>query len=144
MSPFVIHGYPKWADITVWLLRTASYAFCTYTGAAALIFTPASIKPEAYAIVGSMLGFGLVCMVATLFKRYIIEWVSLFFLSAGISMYVASVWISAINNNKVIAGASIFTVLIILMLVRIVELTVFWQRNARAARLQQELTPNAD
>jgi hypothetical protein len=140
MSPFVIHGYPKWADITVWILRTLSYAFCTLTGAAALLFTPASLKPEAYVIVGSMLAFGLVCMVATLFKRFIVEWVFLFFLTAGTSMYVASVWITALNNNKVIAGASIFTVLILLMFIRIIELTVFWQRNARAARLQQGLS----
>lgn len=142
MTTFAIHAYPKWAEVTVWILRTSSYAFCMYTGAAALLFTPLSIKPEAYAIVGSMLGFGLVCMVAAIFKRYIVEWVSLFFLAGGISMYVAAVWISAVNNNKVIAGASIFTVLLILMLIRIVELTVFWQRNVRAAKLQQVL--NAD
>ena len=139
MSPFVIHGYPKWADITVWILRTLSYAFCTLTGAAALFFTPASLKPQTFVIVGSMLVFGLVCMIATALKRFVVEWVSLFFLAAGISMYVASVWISAINNNKVIAGASIFTVLILLMFIRIIELTVFWQRNVRAAKLQRVL-----
>lgn len=140
MSPFVIHGYPRWADITVWILRTLSYGFCTLTGAAALFLTPNSLKPETYIIVGSMLVFGLVCMIATLLKRFIVEWVALFFLSAGISMYVASVWVTALTNNKVIAGASIFTVLIILMFIRIIELTVFWQRNVRAAKLQTELS----
>lgn len=140
MSPFVIHGYPKWADVTVWILRTLSYAFCMLTGAAAILFTPLSLKYETYPIVGSMLVFGLVCAVATAFKRFIIEWVSLFFLTAGISMYVAAVWVSALSNSKAVAGASIFTVLVILMLVRIVELTVFWQRNVRAAKLQAVLS----
>lgn len=143
MSSFVVHGYPKWAEITVWVLRTLSYSFCTLTGLGAIMFTPASLKPEAYAIVGSMLVFGLVCLLATAFQRYIIEWVSLFFLTAGTSMYVAAVWISALTNTKVIAGASVFTVLVLLMLIRIVDLTVFWQRTVKAVKLQQVL-PNAD
>jgi len=136
MSPFIVHGYPRWAEVTVWILRVSSYAFCTLTGLGAILFTPTSLKAEAYAIVGSMLVFGLVCMLATAWKRYVIEWVALFFLTAGTSMYVASVWVSAVGNTKVIAGASIFTVLVLLMLIRIVDLTVFWQKTVRAVKLQ--------
>jgi len=139
MSPFIIHEYPKWAERAIRTARILSYAFSALTGVAALVFTPSSLKPEMYIIVGSMAVFGLICMVASLGKRYVLEWVSLFFLAAGITTYVAAVWISAISNSKVVAGASIFTVLVLLMLIRLVDLTVFWLRNVRAAKLRQEL-----
>ena len=139
MSPFVIHEYPKWAERAIRVARIMSYAFSALTGVAALLLTPNSLKPEMYIIVGSMAVFGLVCMVASITKRYVLEWVSLFFLTAGITTYVAAVWVSAIYNAKAIAGASIFTVLVLLMCIRLVDLTVFWLRNVRAAKLRLEL-----
>jgi hypothetical protein len=139
MSPFIIHEYPKWAERTIRSARIASYAFATLTGLAAILFTPTSLKPEAYIIVGSMALFGMICMVASSLKMYVLEWVSLFFLTAGISTYVAAIWVSSLSNIKVVAGASIFTVLVLLMLIRLVDLTVFWLRNVRAAKLRQEL-----
>jgi hypothetical protein len=139
MSPFIIHEYPKWAERSIRVARIMSYAFSALTGVAALLLTPNSLKPEMYVIVGSMAVFGLVCMAAAITKRYVLEWVSLFFLTAGITTYVAAVWVSAISNPKAVAGASIFTVLVLLMLIRVIDLTVFWLRNVRAARLRQEL-----
>lgn len=144
MSPFIIHEYPKWAERTVRSARIASYAFSALTGLAAIFLTPNSLKAETYIIVGSMALFGLICMVSSIVKMYVLEWVSLFFLTAGISTYVAAVWISSIGNSKYIAGASIFTVLVLLMLIRLVDLTVFWLRNARAAKLQKELPDHAN
>jgi hypothetical protein len=139
MSPFVIHEYPKWAERTVRFARIASYGFCALTGLSAVFFTPNSLKAETYIIVGTMAVFGLICMVASITKRYVLEWVSLFFLTAGISTYVAAIWVSSIGNEKYVAGASIFTVLVLLMLIRVVDLTVFWLRNVRAAKLRLEL-----
>lgn len=139
MSPFIIHEYPKWAERTMRVLRISSYAFCTLTGVAAIFLTPSSLKAEMFVIVGSMALFGLVCTVASVMKRYVVEWVSLFFLAAGITSYVAAVWLSAMSNPKAIAGASIFTVLVLLMLIRLVDLTVFWMKNVRAVKLRQEL-----
>lgn len=139
MSPFIIHEYPKWAERTVRVARIASYAFAALTGVGAVIFTPSSLKPETFIIVGSMAVFGLVCMVASSLKMYVLEWIALFFLTAGISTYVAAIWVSALSNNKAVAGASIFTVLVLLMFIRLVDLTVFWLRNVRAAKLRQEL-----
>lgn len=139
MSPFIIHEYPKWAEVTVRFARIASYAFSALTGVAAVLFTPSSLKPETYIIVGSMAIFGLICLVASSAKMYVLEWVSLFFLTAGISTYVAATWVAALTNNKYVAGASIFTVLVLLMLIRLVDLTVFWLRNVRAAKMRQEL-----
>lgn len=139
MSPFLIHSYPKWAEVIIRTLRIGSYALAANTGLAALLFTPSSLKPEMFVIVGSMLLFGTLCAVASALKRYVIEWVSLFFLAGGISVYTSAVWISAIANPKAVAGASIFTVLIFLMLIRAVDLTVYWLRNVRAVKQEQRL-----
>ena len=138
-----IHEYPLWAERTVWALRVFGYGFAANTGAAALIYTPASLKPEMYVIVGSMLVFGLVCMVSALTKRYIIEWVSLFFLTGGISTYVCAMWASTLINQKAIGAASVFTFLVLLMLVRVIDLTVYWRRNVQAAKLQEVLNGDA-
>lgn len=143
MSPFIIHEYPKWAETAVRVSRIASYAFACLTGVAALLITPSAITPELYIIIGSMALFGMICFVASIFKLYVIEWVSLFFLTAGITSYVAAVWVAAVTNPKYIASASIFMVLVLLLLIRLVDLTVFWLRNVRATKLRQEL-PDAD
>lgn len=140
MSPFIIHEYPRWAEATVRAARIGSYAFSALTGFAALFLTPSSLKPETFIIVGSMALFGLICMVASILKMYVLEWVCLFFLAAGISTYVAAIWVLAVANPKSVAGASIFTVLVLLMLIRLVDLTVFWMRNVRAVKLRQELS----
>lgn len=139
MSPFIIHEYPRWAERAVRFIRILGYAFAANTGAGALIYTPASLKPEMYIIVGSMLVFGLVCLVSAIMKRYIVEWIALFFLTAGTSIYVAAVWVSAISNPKTTAGASIFSFLVCLMAIRIIDLTVYWRRNVKTAELQEEL-----
>jgi hypothetical protein len=138
--PIIIHEYPKWAERSVRLARIGSYAFCALTGIAAIFITPNSLKPEIYPLVGSMAVFGLICFGATVMKMYVIEWISMFFLTAGTLTYVAAIWITALNNTRAIAGASIFTVLILLMFIRLVDLTVFWMRNVRASRLEQELS----
>lgn len=128
--------------MSVWGARILSYFFCALAGAAALFITPASLRPEMYIIVGSMLVFGLICMVATILKRYIVEWISMFFLAAGTSTYVTAVWISSISNPKALAGASVFTVLILLMVIRILDLTVYWRRNVRTAKVSVEVLGN--
>lgn len=137
--PFIIHEYPKWAELTVRVMRIASYAFACLTGLAVIILAPSALTPDLYVIVGSMAVFGLICFAATTLKMYVMEWVSLFFLTAGILTYVAAVWAMALSNVKYVASASIFMVLILLMCIRLVDLTVFWMRNVRATRLQKEL-----
>lgn len=141
MSPYTIHDYPAWAAFLVRVARTALYTCSVSTGACAIIFTPASLqKAGAGVIVGSMLIFGLVCLVGVLWQKYIIEWISLFFLSAGMSIYVAAVWISSINRPEVIAGASMFTMLVLFLIIRLIDLTVYWLRNFTAAKLNREMS----
>lgn len=139
MSPFIVHDYPKWAEVSIRVGRILGYAFATVTGLSAIIFTPNSLKPEMYGIVGSMVVFGLVCMIAALGKRFIMEWVSLFFLTAGVSTYVAAMWVGSLSNVKYIGAASIFTFLILLMAIRLIDLTVYWQKNLQAAKLSKAL-----
>lgn len=137
--PFIIHEYPKWAERTIRFMRIASYAFFAVTGLTIILLAPALLKPELYVITGSMAVFGLICLVATTMKLYVVEWVSLFFLTAGVLTYVANIWAMAMTNVKYVASASIFMVLVLLMLIRLVDLTVFWMRNVRATKLQKEL-----
>jgi xanthine/uracil permease len=138
-----IHEYPLWAERTVWALRVFGYAFAANTGAAALIYTPLSLKADQYIIVGTMLVFGIICMVSALMKRYIIEWIALFFLTGGVSTYVCAVWVSTLTTRTSIAGASVFTFLVLLMLVRVIDLTVYWRRNVQAAKLQAVIDGDA-
>lgn len=138
--PFVIHEYPKWAEHTVRIMRIAAYAFACLTGLAVIILAPSKFTPDLYVIVSSMAVFGLICTVAAILKMYVLEWVSLFFLTAGILIYVATVWALVFVNIQYLASASIFMVLVLFMCIRLVDLTVFWLRNVRATKLQKELS----
>lgn len=142
--PFVIHEYPKWAEHTVRFLRIAAYAFACLTGVAVIFLAPDKFTPDLYVIVSSMAVFGLICTVSAILKLFVLEWISLFFLTAGILIYVATVWALVFVNIQYLASASIFMVLVLFMCVRLVDLTVFWLRNVRATKLQKELSDHAN
>lgn len=137
--PFAFQNYPNWAILWVRTARILSYAFATLTGVAAVIFTPASITPQTIVIIATMALFGLVCLVGTLLQNYVVEWISLFFLSAGISVYVAGLWVGSLSSTKYIAAASLFTMLVLLLVVRLVDLTVYWLKIVRVAAINKEI-----
>jgi hypothetical protein len=137
--PFAVQNYPKWAQVTVRTARILAYAFASLTGVAAVLFTPASINPSTVIIIATLAFFGLVCLVGTILQQYVWEWISLFFLSAGIAIYVAGLWVKALGDFKYVSGASIFTMLLLLLVVRIVDLTVYWLKNVRMAALSKGL-----
>lgn len=139
MSPFAVQNYPLWAVIAVRTARILGYAFAALTGIAAILITPNSVTPATYVIVGSLAIFGFVCLVGAIWQKYVWEWISLFFLTGGITVYVVGVWLQAGTNPKVIAGASVFTMLVMLLIVRLIDLTVYWVKNVRAAALSQEI-----
>jgi hypothetical protein len=139
MSPYSTLDYPVWVERTVRVIRAVMYLFAAGAGAGALVFTPASVKPEAFIIVGSMLVFGFLCAIGTATSHYILEWISLFFLMAGVSTYTVAIWISTLASPKSTAGACTITVLLLLMFLRLLELTVYWLRNVQAARMALEL-----
>lgn len=136
---FAIQNYPAWAVTWVRICRMLSYAFATITGGAAVVFTPASITPQTIVIISTMAIFGLVCLIGTTVQHYVVEWISLFFLSAGISVYVAGLWVSSFDNTKYIAAASLFTMLVLLLVVRLIDLTVYWLKIVRVAVIQKEI-----
>lgn len=115
------------------------YSFSVLTGVAALLFTPPSMSVAAYLIVTLMLVFGLACLVGTLLLNYIIEWVSLWFLTGGLSLYVISVWATALAAPTKIAGSSVLSMLIIALMIRTIDLTVYWLKNVRAARIARDM-----
>lgn len=136
---FAIQNYPAWAVTWLRISRMLSYAFATLTGVAAVVFTPASITPQTVVIISTMAVFGLVCLVGTTIQNYVVEWVSLFFLTAGISVYCAGLWVGAFSSTKYIAAASLFTMLVLLLIVRIIDLTVYWLKIVKVAVIQKEL-----
>lgn len=139
MSPYRISEYPHWADVTVRTLRVLMYSMSVLTGVAAFLFTPASMTVAAFFIVTLMLIFGLTCLVGTLIGNYIIEWVSLWFLTGGLSLYVLSVWATAFSQPTKIAGSSVLSMLILALMIRVVDLTVYWMKNVRAARIARDM-----
>jgi len=137
--PFALQNYPAWAVTWIRVARMLSYAFATLTGIAASVFTPASITPQTIVIISTMAVFGLVCLVGTTLQKYVVEWISLFFLTAGISVYVMGLWIGSLSSTGYIAAASLFSMLVLLLVVRLIELTVYWLKIVRVAVIQKEL-----
>jgi hypothetical protein len=139
LSPYRISEYPHWAEITVRTLRVLMYSMSVLTGIAAFFFTSTSMTPVVYVIVGAMLVFGLACLVGTLIMNYIVEWISLFFLTGGLSFYVLSVWFAAFSQPTKLAGSFVLTMLILALTIRIIDLTVYWIKNVRAARIVRDM-----
>ena len=138
MTPRITE-YPHWAEVTVRTLRVLMYSMSVLTGVAAFLFTPASMSMTAYAIVTLMLIFGLACLVGTLIGNYVVEWVSLFFLTGGLSLYVVSVWFTAFSAPTRLAGSAVLSMLIFALMIRVIDLTVYWLKNVRAARLAKDM-----
>lgn len=92
-----------------------------------------------YVIITLMLVFGLACLVGTLLANYIVEWVSLWFLTGGLALYVVSVWATALEHPTKLAGSFVLTMLILALTIRIVDLTVYWLKNVRAARIVRDM-----
>lgn len=115
------------------------YSMSVMTGVAAYFFPSATMSPVGLLVVTVMLIFGLACLVGSLIMNYIIEWVSLFFLTGGLSFYVLSVWFSAFDRPTRLAGSFILSMLVIALTIRILDLTVYWVKNVRAARIARDL-----
>jgi hypothetical protein len=115
------------------------YSMSVLTAVAAFVFTPPSMSVAAYLIIALMLIFGLGCLVATLIQHYVAEWISLFFLTGGLSFYVVSVWFTAFAAPTKLAGSFVLTMLILALTIRVVDLTVYWVKNVRAARIARDL-----
>lgn len=115
------------------------YSMSVLTAVAAFMFTSASMSVAVYPIVAAMFVFGLACLVGTLIQNYIIEWVSLFFLTGGLSLYVVSVWFAAFTAPTKLAGSFVLTMLILALTIRIIDLTVYWAKNVRAARIARDM-----
>jgi hypothetical protein len=69
----------------------------------------------------------------------VLDWISLFFLAGGITVYVAGLWIGAMSNVRYVAIASVLTMLVLLLIVRLIDLTVYWLKNVRFAVISRGL-----
>lgn len=132
--------HPHWAAVTVRTARVLVYAMAVTAGVSAFLFSPRTLSvPGAIIIVSSMAIFGLACLVGTILQNYIIEWISLFFLTAGMSCYVITVWFSVWHSPARLAGTAVLSMLVLLLVIRVVDLTVYWWKNVRIARLVKDM-----
>lgn len=88
--------------------------------------------------------FGTLCFLGTVTQRWVVEWVCMFFLSAAIMIYTLAIWSAAIGNVTKLAGAGAISMLVLLMLIRIVDLTVYWLQNVRAAKIKMAVLSDDD
>lgn len=141
MSPYRIHTYPKWADILVRVLRLLQYGSSVLAGAAIILVPSPSINITAHTM-NSVLGIvllvaGLLCLVGAALQRWVWEWVSLFFVTGAIGVYSVVICSGAFTNPTRLAGAGAILMLFFLLATRAVDLTVYWVKNVRTARIKQ-------
>lgn len=139
MSPYRISEYPHWAEIVLRTLRVLMYSMSVLTGVAAFLFPSSSMTAIGAAVVTFMLICGLGCLVGTMLMNWMIEWISLWFLTGSMSFYVLSVWFSAFAQPTRLAGTFVLTMLILSLMIRITDLTVYWVKNVRAARIARDM-----
>lgn len=115
------------------------YAAAATAGFGALFLTPPSLNPEsaasAFWIGSSLLIFGGVCLIGALLQRWVIEWLSLYFLAGALGVYAVAV-ISQILAGGVekVALAGMMLMLFFSLLIRLIDLTVYWVKNVKAAQ----------
>lgn len=134
-----VSEYPHWAEVTLITLRVLMYSMSVLTGVAAFFFPSKSMSVVGLIVVSVMLVFGLACLVATLIRNYVAEWIALWFLTGGMSFYVLSVWFSAFSQPTRLAGTFVLTMLILALMIRITDLTVYWIKNVRAAHIARDM-----
>lgn len=144
MSPYVLHDYPKWVEVLIRLARTLMYACPVIAGIGAAFFTQSPLLQGFMLSVGlTALTFGSICLIGTVTQRFIVEWISLFFLTGAITIYVLSVWFAVASQPSRIGQAGVVSMLVFALLIRLLELTIFWRMNVKAAKLQQVFSDDA-
>lgn len=86
-----------------------------------------------------MIVFGLFCLIGTMTMHWVLEWISLFFLCAGLSVYVLSVWFTVLSTPNRIAGTSALTMLVLFLMIRAIDLTVYWLKNVKVAKIAKDM-----
>lgn len=125
------------AELVLRALLVTAYLAAAYAGAAALLWPPSTIEPALGMVLArvwaglALLG-GVVCAVAVLTARYRVEWVAVWYVVTGVTIYAATVWhLAATATTSRQTQAAALTALAWLLLYRGTELT------ARAARLRR-------
>jgi hypothetical protein len=144
LMPYTMREHPHWAQVAVRTCRVLAYASAVVCGVAAFLFSTSTLTtPAAYIMVCSMALFGLICLVGTLMLNYILEWISLFFLCAGLSCYVISAWFLAASSPNRVAGTAALTMLLLFLCIRVIDLTVYWLKNVKVARMAKGIRDDA-
>jgi peptidoglycan biosynthesis protein MviN/MurJ (putative lipid II flippase) len=124
------------------ILRAISYLLAAGMGLGILLFYPAN---GAYPVLINQicgwlsLVFGLVCCVSTVRKHWMHEWSALFFLIFAISIYVVIAWSKLATSWTGFAGSCALSWLLVLNIFRLVELTVFFVKAVRGAKMRRRV-----
>lgn len=142
MSPHRLQNSPPWANLLIRLFRFGIYACAGLAGVGVLVAsTPSTGKLFPHIVSVAMgitlLVFGLLCLVGTSLQKWVLEWVALWFLSGAILVYTVALWTAATGQLTRLAGASAISMLLLFMLIRCIELSVYWLQNVRVAQLKQ-------
>lgn len=140
---------PPWAQKLIRSLRLGTYAFASVAGAGVILASTPSASSLFPQIMTNVMGFtlfvfGLLCLLGVLMQRWVMEWISLFFLTAAILVYTVAIWVGSVGHLAKLAGAGAIAMLLAFLLIRIVELTVYWIQNVRVAKIKQELADESD
>jgi len=124
------------------VLRLFQYGGAMLCGAGLILLpSPAVSSATSLALNGAMgivlLVAGTVCLIGSALQRWVWEWVSLFFVSGAIGVYTVIICAAALHNPARIAGAGALLILFFALTIRLVDLTVYWIKNVRTAKIKQ-------
>lgn len=139
-SPFSTREYPPWADTIFRVIRGISYTLAAGMGVGLLFFYPTTPRyPDSLNDVCGLIAIisGLFCLQATIRKRWIQEWLALFFLIFSVSIYAVIAVSRMFITIEDLAGACALLWLLMGNLFRLAELTIFFEKSVRSARIRK-------
>lgn len=137
--------FPVWADHLVRTLRALAYLCAVVTGAGLLFVydNPSQVHMGILSTTGLMLLVaGLMALVSTVLKRWMLEWVALTGVLFGIFVYLLAIWSRVGENSSSVVGAGAITMLFIFIAIRFVDLTVFYKRYKRLSQVRNRVLNN--
>lgn len=122
--------------------RLLQYGGAILAGAALILVSSPSVNKVSSGELNALLGCvllvsGTVCLIGSSLQRWIWEWVSLFFVAGCIGVYTVALCTAAFHDSARIAGAGAILMLFFALTIRLVDLTVYWIKNVRTAKIKK-------
>jgi hypothetical protein len=126
------------------VIRLLQYGSAVMAGAALVLVSSPSVNSVSTIALNNVLGCvllvaGTICLIGAAMQRWIWEWVALFFVSGAIGVYTVAICAAAVGNNARLAGAGAILMLFFALAIRLVDLTVYWIKNVRTAKIKRNM-----